>query len=56
MSTERSMQIMVLIGLILLAICSLSPRLNGNQSHQGCHLRIPAGQFDFQKIKLYQYR
>ncbi len=30
--------------------------LNGDQSHQGRHLRIPAGDFDIQRVKLYSYR
>jgi len=31
-------------------------RLNGDQSHQGRHLRIPEGNFSIQKIKLYAYK
>jgi len=31
-------------------------RLNGDQSHQGRHLRIPNGQFGIQRVKLYRYR
>jgi beta-galactosidase GanA len=30
--------------------------LNGDQSHQGRHLRIPVGQWEIQRIKLYRYR
>jgi beta-galactosidase GanA len=30
-------------------------RLNGDQSHQGRHLRIPNDQFDIQKLTLYSY-
>ncbi len=30
-------------------------RLNGDQSHQGRHLRIPVGQWDIQYIRLYDY-
>jgi beta-galactosidase GanA len=30
--------------------------LNGDQSHQGRHLRLPPGKFDIQRIKLYRYR
>lgn len=30
-------------------------RLNGDQSHQGRHLRIPVGEYDIQKLKLYKY-
>jgi hypothetical protein len=30
-------------------------RLNGDQSHQGRHLRIPAGNYDIQKLVLYTY-
>jgi beta-galactosidase GanA len=30
--------------------------MNGDQSHQGRHLRIPAGSFGIQRIKLYSYR
>ncbi len=30
--------------------------LNGDQSHQGRHLRLPAGSFEIQHIKLYHYR
>ncbi len=29
--------------------------MNGDQSHQGRHLRIPAGSFGIQRIKLYRY-
>ena len=29
--------------------------LNGDQTHQGRHIRIPAGQFDIQHFKLYRY-
>lgn len=31
-------------------------RLNGDQTHQGRHLRLPAGSFGIQRIKLYRYR
>lgn len=31
-------------------------RLNGDQSHQGRHLRIPEGDFSIQKVKLYSYQ
>lgn len=30
--------------------------MNGDQSHQGRHLRIPAGEFGIQRIRLYRYR
>ena len=30
-------------------------RLNGDQTHQGRHLRLPGGQFGIQRIKLYRY-
>lgn len=30
--------------------------LNGDQTHQGRHLRLPPGKFDLQRIKLYRYR
>jgi beta-galactosidase GanA len=30
--------------------------LNGDQNHQGRHLRLPSGKFDLQRIKLYRYR
>jgi len=30
--------------------------LNGDQTHQGRHLRLPAGKLDLQRIKLYRYR
>jgi beta-galactosidase GanA len=29
--------------------------LNGDQSHQGRHLRIPVGQWNIQRVKLYRY-
>jgi beta-galactosidase GanA len=32
-----------------------SCRLNGDQTHQGRHLRIEAGEWDIQHIKLYRY-
>ncbi|HEY6806371.1 MAG TPA: DUF5597 domain-containing protein [Pyrinomonadaceae bacterium] len=31
-------------------------RLNGDQTHQGRHLRIPPGKFGIQRVKLYRYR
>jgi beta-galactosidase GanA len=31
-------------------------RLNGDQTHQGRHLRLPAGRFGMQRIKLYRYK
>jgi len=31
-------------------------RMNGDQDHQGRHIRIPAGEFGIQRVKLYQYR
>jgi beta-galactosidase GanA len=31
-------------------------RLNGDQTHQGRHLRLPAGKLGIQRIKLYRYR
>ena len=31
-------------------------RLNGDQTHQGRHLRLPTGKFGIQRIKLYRYR
>jgi hypothetical protein len=34
----------------------LSRWLGGDETHQGRHLRIPAGQFGIQRIKLYRYR
>jgi beta-galactosidase GanA len=30
-------------------------RLNGDQTHQGRHVRINAGKFEIQKVKLYKY-
>lgn len=30
--------------------------LNGDESHQGRHLRIPEGQFGIQRVRLYRYR
>jgi hypothetical protein len=30
--------------------------MNGDQSHQGRHLRLPPGEFGIQRIKLYRYR
>ncbi|WP_062175817.1 GH35 family beta-galactosidase [Dysgonomonas macrotermitis] len=30
-------------------------RLNGDENHQGRHLRIPAGQWQIQYVKLYEY-
>ena len=30
--------------------------LNGDQTHQGRHLRLPAGEFSMQRVKLYRYR
>ncbi len=31
-------------------------RLNGDQSHQGRHLRLPNDRFSIQRVKLYRYR
>jgi beta-galactosidase GanA len=31
-------------------------RLNGDQTHQGRHVRLPPGRFGLQKVKLYRYR
>jgi len=31
-------------------------RLNGDQTHQGRHLRLLPGRFDIQRVKLYRYR
>jgi hypothetical protein len=30
-------------------------RLNGDQTHQGRHLRIPLGEYDIQRVTLYRY-
>jgi beta-galactosidase GanA len=30
--------------------------LNGDQTHQGRHVRLPQGRFDIQRVKLYRYR
>ena len=30
--------------------------MNGDQNHQGRHLRFPVGEFDIQKLSLYQYK
>jgi beta-galactosidase GanA len=30
-------------------------RLNGDQTHQGRHIRLPPGQFQIQKVRLYRY-
>ena len=31
-------------------------RLNGDQSHQGRHVRLGAGKFGIQRVKVYRYR
>ena len=31
-------------------------RLNGDQTHQGRHVRLPPGSFGIQRVKLYRYR
>jgi beta-galactosidase GanA len=31
-------------------------RMNGDQDHQGRHLRIPVGEWSIQKVKLYRYK
>jgi len=31
-------------------------RLNGDQDHQGRHLRFPVGEYGIQKVKLYRYK
>src|SRR6185312_9087929 len=31
-------------------------RMNGDQDHQGRHIRIPVGDWNIQKVKLYQYK
>lgn len=30
--------------------------LNGDQTHQGRHIRLPPGRFDIQRVKLYRYQ
>ena len=30
--------------------------LNGDQTHQGRHIRLPSGGFDIQRVRLYRYR
>jgi len=30
--------------------------LNGDQTHQGRHIRLAPGKFDIQRVKLYRYR
>ncbi|HEY4967234.1 MAG TPA: DUF5597 domain-containing protein [Puia sp.] len=30
-------------------------RMNGDQDHQGRHIRIPVGEFSIQQVKLYDY-
>ena len=45
----------------ILSIEELSPdgknlrRLNGDEDHQGRHLRIPAGEFQAQRLRIYRY-
>ena len=31
-------------------------RMNGDQDHQGRHLRIPRGEYSIQRVKLYSYQ
>ena len=31
-------------------------RLNGDQTHQGRHIRLPPGQFQIQQVRFYRYR
>ena len=31
-------------------------RLNGDQTHQGRHIRLPPGQFQIQRVRLYRFR
>jgi len=31
-------------------------RMNGDQDHQGRHIRIPAGEWGIQRVKLYRYK
>jgi beta-galactosidase GanA len=31
-------------------------RMNGDQDHQGRHVRIPVGEWNIQRVKLYEYR
>ena len=31
-------------------------RMNGDQDHQGRHLRIPQGEYGIQRVKLYTYQ
>ena len=30
--------------------------LNGDESHQGRHLRLPEGKFGIQRVRLYRYQ
>jgi hypothetical protein len=32
------------------------PLANGDQTNQGRHVRLGAGKFDIQRVKLYRYR
>ncbi len=34
----------------------ISRRLNGDQTHQGRHIRLPPGEFTIQRVRLYRYR
>jgi len=34
----------------------VSRRLNGDQTHQGRHIRLPPGEFTIQQVRLYRYR
>jgi hypothetical protein len=31
-------------------------RLNGDQTHQGRHVRLPPREFTIQRVRLYRYR
>ena len=31
-------------------------RMNGDQDHQGRHIRIPVGEWGIQRVRLYQYK
>jgi hypothetical protein len=35
---------------------TLGRRLNGDQTHQGRHIRIPVGEYGIQQVKLYRYK
>jgi hypothetical protein len=54
--TERAGILQAEEGKYINGIWKPGRRMNGDQDHQGRHIRIPAGEWNIQKVKLYRYK